>query len=188
MGKKSGKLASRYSRALLESVEKELGSKGAPTPAQKLAVELQEFSKIWKEDKELSSILSSPMFAREQRASTLASILSEVGVSDVGKKFLRVVFQRDRIAALPEIAANFSDLADRAASVVRVNLTTARKIDKDEMEGIEKQVCSQLGGKPDFTWQVKPEILGGLIIEYSGQILDGSLGGQLSRLEKELTL
>ncbi len=187
MAKKSGKLASRYARALLASVEKELGVSGSPTPAQKIAAELQQFSTIWKNDQELSNVLLSPMFAREQRTAALESVVKEAGLTEVTRKFLKVVFLRDRIAALPEIAEAFSVVADRAASVVRVTVSTAREIDKVEAEGIEKAVAGKVGGSPEFTWNIDPKLLGGLVIEYAGQIFDGSLSGQLGKIEKELT-
>jgi len=187
LAKKSGKLASRYARALLASVEKELGVKGSPSPAQKAAVELSSFASIWEKDQELGNVLLSPMFAREQRAAALQSVVKEAGISEITQKFLRVVFERDRIAALPEIAEAFAVVADRAASVVRVKVSTARKIDAAEAKSIESDVSGKIGGSPEFSWSVDPELLGGVIIEYSGQVFDGSLSGQLGRIEKELT-
>ncbi len=187
MAKKSGKLASRYARAFLASVEKELGTSGSPTPAQQAADELKQFSSVWEKDQELSSVLLSPMFAREQRITALESVVKEAGLSEITRKFLKVVFQRDRISALPEIAEAFSVVADKAASVVRVTVSTSREIDKVEAQGIEKAVAGKVGGSPEFTWNVDPKLLGGLVIEYAGQIFDGSLSGQLGKIEKELT-
>ena len=191
MAKKTGRLAGRYARALLSSLDKKersvKGSGKEATGAQKLSQELEKFAELWETDAELSSIMLSPMFAREQRAKALDSVSKEFGLSDSALSFVRLLFKRDRLSHLPEISRAFSILADSDASVVRVLVRTARKIDSSEVKATEEAISKKLGGAPEFIWEVESSLLGGMVIEYSGQVLDGSLNGQLSRLERELT-
>ncbi len=186
MAKKTGRLAGRYARALLSSLDKKERSGKGTTGAQKLGGELEKVAELWETDAELSSIMLSPMFAREQRANALDAVSKELGLSESALGFVRLLFRRDRLSYLPEIARAFSILADADASVVRVAVKTARKIDNSEVKDIESAISKKLGGLPEFTWEVDPALLGGMVIEYSGQVLDGSLDGQLTRLERGL--
>ena len=186
MAKKVGKLASRYSKALLFACEKELGKDGSPTPAQKIAEELRSVIRLWDEDEVLAQAITSPMFPEDQRSKALEALAKELGLSEQASKFLTLLFERGRISALPEMVESFSVEADVAAEVVRVEVTTARVIPLEESKGIEKTIKEHIGGRPVFSWEIKPEIIGGLVLKFGGQVLDGSLQGRLKRIERDL--
>ena len=186
MAKQAGKLAHRYARALLNAIVRESGSAGDGSPAQKTAEELRGFAAIWQQQPELSRTLLNPMFEKNQRANALLEVAKKAGLSDLSVRFLRVIFERDRIAALPEIALAFSSQADSAAGVLQVEVTTARAVEGSEKGQIESSLRTQLKGRLEFTWKVDASILGGLVLRYAGKVVDGSLGGRLSRIEQKL--
>ena len=186
MAKSVGKLARRYARALLLASQDVLGTDGSPTPQQSLATELEGLAQLWREDRELASTFVNPMFTIETRERALEVVIKETKLSDSAAKFLRLLFNRGRIDALPEMVRAFAIEADLAADVVRVEVVTARVIELGESKEIETAVKEKIGGKPVFDWKVDPEIIGGLVIKFAGKVLDGSLKGRLKRLEKDL--
>ena len=186
MAKKVGKLANRYAKALLGAVERELGSSGSPSPAQKASASLTEFSHIWSDDRTFSVSIQNPMFEKGERMNALVEVAKKAGLEDILVRFLRVVFERDRIALLPEIAAAFAEQADESAGLLQVEVTTAREVAADEKATIEKSLVEQLKGSLRFTWKQDAGILGGLVVRYGGKVLDGSLSGKLARLEGKL--
>ena len=186
MAKRAGRLAQRYAKALLRTVEGELGKSGEPSPAQQLASGLRSFAMLWLEERELSSSLLNPMFPKNERLRALLALAEHAALPQIARNFLRVVFERDRIAVFPEIAQAFALLADEAAAVVRVKVTVAREIPGEEVRSIQLDLRHRIPGKPEFSWAVEPAILGGLIVEYAGKVLDGSLSGQLNRIERKL--
>jgi F-type H+-transporting ATPase subunit delta len=186
VSKQAGKLARRYSRAFLRAIEEEMGSQGSPTPAQQIAGSLSELAEVWKNQDSFRSAILNPMFDKTQRASALESIAKKEQVSDIVVRFIRLVFERDRIAFLPEIAESFADLANSAASVVKVEVTVAREIAGDESSQIEQSLSQHIAGSLEFDWKIDPEILGGMLVKYQGKVLDGSLHGRIQRIEKRL--
>ncbi len=186
MSQNYGKLAQRYAKALLRAVENEQGREGTPTPAQRVAQALAEFAGLWSEVPELSGSLVNPMFAQEERCKALLEIARRAEIPDVAQRFVRLVFERDRIAAFPAIAEAFAELADESAGVQQVVVTVARDISDNESRDIESQLSERIGGNLEFSWSVDPSILGGMVVRYSGKVLDGSLGGKLDRLERQL--
>ncbi|MFN8390468.1 MAG: ATP synthase F1 subunit delta [Bdellovibrionota bacterium] len=186
MAKTVGKLASRYARALLGAVIRELGREGNPTPAQQIAASLNEFAALWEREHTLSISLQNPMFEKQERANALEQVARSAGLPDLTVRFLRVCFEHGRISALPQIAQAFSDQADKEAHILQVELTTARPIDQGEAQKTEQGLTQQLRGNLRFVWQVDPTILGGMVIRYGGKVLDGSLAGRLARIEDKL--
>lgn len=186
MAKRVGKLARRYARAFLSATEAELGGTGSPTPAQELAEELQRLATLWTEDAQLPLFILSPMFEAEERRNALLEVGRLAGLRDLGLRFLRVLFERDRTAALPEIAVAFAELADEAAGVVKVKVTTARPVGAEEVREVEAMLASSIRGKTVFSWEVDTTILGGIVVQYGGRVIDGSVTGQLERMERWL--
>lgn len=186
MSKQAGKLARRYSRAFLRAIEKELGTKGSPTPAQKLAGSLSSFANVWQKEVELRTAVTNPMFDKEQRSKALLAIAEKAGLTDIAVRFLRLVFERDRISVLPQIAESFEAEANTAAGVVKVEVCVARAVEEPESSQIEQSLSQHIAGNTEFSWSIDPSILGGMLVKYSGKVLDGSLQGRIQRIEKRL--
>lgn len=180
MSKQYIKLAGRYATALQKAVE-ESGS-----DARSVASELEQLAQLWSSNLELSTSLQNPFFSKEDRMKSLQQVLQASQVSDVLRKFVSIVFERDRIKAIAEMSEIFSQRVEAAAGLMHVQVTVAREPGADEKSTIESSISERLQGKVEYKWSVDPTILGGLVVEYGGHVLDGSVSGRLDRLEKEL--
>ena len=181
-----GKLALRYANALLQAVQAEQGTEGPPTPAQRVALKLLDLASVWTDTNELSLYILDPKFPKEERLSALLVVAERLSLPDVAQRFIKVLFNRERIAILPGIATAFFQLADEAAGVVQVSVTTARTLPNKEVAALEQKLHQQINGLPVISWHVDPSIIGGLIVRYAGKVLDGSVKGKLERLERSL--
>jgi len=176
------KLASRYANALLKALE----TKDSAV-LESASTAVQDFAKGYRDSPELRGALSNPMFDEGQRAAALASILESSVSNETVKRFLTVVFERGRIAALPEMAVCFKTLVDEVLNQNQVSIITASDVPADEVAKIEKALKAKLGGEPKFSWSKEASILGGMILKYGGKVVDGSLSGKIDRLEKQIS-
>ena len=187
MSKRLGKLAKRYAKALLGSIAGAgVSATEGLTESQSAAQGLLSFAEVWEKDPQLASVIANPMFDAHERIKALEGIATAMKLPDVTSRFLRVLFERDRIAAVAEVAEAFSELADDAANVVPVTVTTARAIDESERKEIEVGLKRLIDGKAAYVWNVDAKLLGGMVISYRGKMIDGSLSGRLENLEKRL--
>lgn len=186
MASEFGRLAIRYARALIRAVEREHGTDGIPTPAQQISKILNDFVGVWNSDPQLSLYVLSPVYKRQERLNALVAIAENAGFPPLLVGFLKVLFERDRLVALVEIADSYKKLADKHASVVPVEICTARPISNEEAQRIENQIGSSISGTPEFCWKVDSSLLGGMIVTCEGKVLDGSLSGRLNNLEHTL--
>lgn len=186
MAKPVGKLARRYARAFVRAVQDTRGSEGRPTPAQQVAAELDRFIAAWNGQSELSQSIVNPMFEKGERQKALAAVAEVLGLSDIARRLLDLVFERDRIPFIEQIVAAFKELADEAAGVVHVEVSVARRISDEERRRIEDSLRQKIAGSLSFVWNTRPELLGGMVIRFGGKVIDGSLQGRLERIERAL--
>ena len=181
-----GKLAQRYAKALLKAVIEEQGAAGSPSPAQQLAAPLLAFAALWEQEKELAAAITNPMFGAEDRLKALLKVAEQQNIPDLGRRFLRVLFERERIAALPAVARAFAAAADAMAGVVSVEVIVASDAALGEKQRMEEEMGKRIPGKLRFSWSVDPSLVGGMMIKYQGKNIDGSVRGRLERLEQRL--
>lgn len=173
MANKAGKIASRYARALLKVTDD-------------ASQDLSKISDAWRESKELKDVILNPMFNKSQRQTALVNLSKEIGVDSVTQRFLALVFEKDRIKFLPEIVNEYVRLADIKANNVEVSVKVAREVSQDESRDLEKTMSEIIPGNLKFEWQVDQSLIGGILVQYRGKVLDGTIKGKLDRIEKEL--
>ncbi len=180
MAKHVQKLATRYARSLLLAV----GGEGQSPRA--VADALQAFVTEWWSSPLLAEAVQNPMFEKEQRLQALRAVAGKAGLSDIATRFIQVVFERDRVAALPQIVQTFSELADEKDGIVKVKVITAQSVAQDEKHSVEESLRRKIKGSLVFHWAEDPAILGGMLVSYGAKVLDGSLRGKLERIERRL--
>lgn len=180
------KLSFRYARALLRAVETTLGKSGATTPAQMIAVTLQQFVHTLESTPLFQDSLVNPMFSKEERERALMSALELFSPQPLLAEFIRVCFEKERIAIIDQIAKAFAQLADEAAGIVEVVVTTARDIDLFERSKVEMMVKEKVAGTPKFIWKHDKELLGGMVIRMGDRVIDSSVSARLDRFKSLL--
>ena len=192
MARQLGKIAKRYAAAMFSAVTKESGVVGGPesieslSAAQQAAAALSRFARLWQTEPELSSAVINPMFDKQHRLKALLRLAADCGLQKILLRSLEVIFEHDRILALPEIAEAFSQLADKAAGIVEVEVSLAREISPQDAMEIENKLNHAIPGVLRLSWRLDSKILGGMIIKYQGKVVDGSLNSRLEEIEKIL--
>lgn len=193
MAKKIGnKLAKRYANAFLVALDKHCAETfpaddaGRVSFIRETAAQLEEFANLWEENAELSGSVLNPMFDARARLQALEKVCELAQLREILGKFIRTVFERERISILPDIAVSFTELADDRLGRVQVEVSTARDVSGKEKAEIETKLSQKISGTASFTWNINAELLGGLVVKYGGRVIDGSLAGQLSRMENAL--
>ncbi len=187
MKKRTGKLARRYSKALLNTLVRDKAN-GGVGKVNDIARALEEFEKLFRENRELQTALLSPMFDREQRKKALLGVTAAAKLPEELSRFLALVFERDRLSLLTEMTIAFRELADEVAKVIQVEVFTAREVSEREQKDTERSLSGSISGSLVFHWSVDPSLIGGMVIRYSGKVVDGSVRGRLENIEHDLTI
>jgi len=142
-------------------------------------------------DAAAKEFLARPSLSAEQRAAFLASVLEKsagggVFGSPEGRNLLRIVSENGRLAALPEIAAQFDKLKAAAENRVTVKLYTASHADAAQVDRIAAALQRRLGRKVEIETEIDPALVGGAIVRADDRVIDGSVRSRLERLAGSL--
>jgi F-type H+-transporting ATPase subunit delta len=170
-------LARRYARALFEiAQERKL--------LEKIRVELHDFAAMLEENEAFANFFRSPEHSRAAKRAAVEKIFQD-RYSNVFFNFLIVLIQKARHNAIAEIVKAFDELYDRFARRTRALAITAVPLDAKLADDLKASLAKNLNKQVDLENQIDPSILGGIVLNIDGKVLDGSVKQQLERLRAQ---
>ncbi len=131
-------------------------------------------------------LMESPSFPLEKKRAMLTDLASLLALSNGMGSFLGLLLEKDRIAYLPQIEADYRQLADKLSGIMRAEVTAAVELNDVQRQAILAALEKQTGKKVEVKAEVDPSLIGGLRVEIGGRVFDGSLKTQLKRIEDTL--
>lgn len=172
--------AARYARALADVIgEAHLN----PVDVEN---QLGDFGAAWHESAGLREVLLDPSFPVEQKIAILDKLNARLGMAQQARNFIAVLIDRDRLDAFDEIIAEFRREMNRRLGISEVQITTARKLDDAERAAVEAQVAGLTKTRIIANFHEDSSLVGGVIVRVGSTVYDGSVRGQLDRLEEQL--
>jgi len=108
------------------------------------------------------------------------------GLSKEGENFVHLLAENSRLRNLPAIATLYEKYRAATEQTIDVKVTTAIELSEDYKKRLAKFLDEKLNGKTELDCEVKPELLGGILIRAGDRVIDSSLIGQLSKLREAL--
>ena len=148
--------------------------------------ELNEFVAFLDGQSELSAVLYNPIFEVAQRKAVLGALLDKLEVSTSLRNLLGLLVDKNKIAYIGLVADNFSRLADEAEGRIKVEISSAAKLNKKTLQDLTKQFSRLTGKKVELEVEVDESLIGGIVARYAGMVYDGSVRTQLNRFGETL--
>lgn len=161
-----------------------LGLSGSGARAVAVAEQLEAVLTMLRQDPLVRQFLESPALdiaTKEKVLESLRGVLDDVLVS-----FLCILVEKQRVEQLEAIGAAYRDLADVAAGRVRVHVATAVPLAEDQRQNLLASLKTKLRRDIVLETEVKPELIGGLVIEVGDRVYEGSVHGMLQRLRTQM--
>ena len=95
------------------------------------------------------------------------------------KNLLRTVIDNGRLAALPEIAAQFQALVNARSGVSDATIYSAFPIDAAQLAEVVPTLEKRFGRKLNASVVVEPELIGGIRVVVGDEVLDTSVKARL---------
>ena len=103
------------------------------------------------------------------------------------KNLLRVVIENGRLAALPEIAAQFKTLVNAQAGSSDATVYSAFAIPAADLSSVVAMLEKRFARKLNATVVVEPELIGGIRVVVGDEVLDTSVKARLEQMKSALT-
>ncbi len=149
--------------------------------------ELRGFAQLLDREPELKNALLNPVYGMEERRSLLLQVIELLKASPVVGNFLKLLFDKHRLAALAGISQVYQQQVDVLENVSRARITSAIPLDEAMRDRLRQALEQVTRSKVVMEVEENSEILGGIIARVGDLVLDGSVRTQLDTLRESLT-
>ncbi len=144
---------------------------------------------------ELAAITGSPQllqFAENPKSTPdqvfeLISGIARTSLPDTAKNFLRTVIDNGRLAALPEIAAQFRALKNARSGSSDAVVYSAFPIDAAQLADVSASLEKRFGRKLNVSVAQDESLIGGVRVVVGDEVLDTSVKARLEQMKVALT-
>lgn len=177
-------LATRYARALIDlGVELRVVDTLQGDLARVRAV-------VEADGQRLLRFLAAPVFDLAERQRVLVAVLDRMGqhkpLHPVVRNFLRLILDKGRFAAVPEVIRLYDRLADENANRERVVVETAEPLSGELLALVKTTLERATGRSIVVEPKVNPSLIGGIVARVGGKVYDASIKSRLTEIRQQL--
>ena len=137
-------------------------------------------------DAGLQQFASSPKVTSGQVFDLIAGV-AKTALTEQAKNFLRTVIENDRLAALPEIAAQFRALKNAQGGSSDAVVYSAFPVDGSALADLTATLEKRFGRKLNVKVELDAGLIGGIRVVVGDEVLDTSVKARLEQMKVALT-
>ena len=135
---------------------------------------------------QLLQFAANPKVSAAEVFKLVTSVLPQA-LSERGANFVRTVIDNGRLAALPEVAAQFRDLANAQSGRSDAQIYSAFPIEAGELTQLKAVLEKRFGRQLETQVHVDPDLIGGVRVVVGDEVLDTSVRARLQQMKAALT-
>ncbi|MBR1970384.1 MAG: ATP synthase F1 subunit delta [Clostridia bacterium] len=147
-----------------------------------IAEEIASVRDVFKENPDYLKLLSSPSIEISERLGLLEAAFKDA-VHEYVLSFLKLLCEKGHIAFYGECATEFEKLVAFSNKISKAKVTSAVELTDEEREALLEKLEIKCGHKVELETSVDSSLLGGVVIEQDGRIIDASLKRRLSEVK-----
>jgi F-type H+-transporting ATPase subunit delta len=172
------KISVRYAKAVFETA-KEQGI------LERLYSDFNLIGKSISENKEFYHVITSPVIKSADKINLLSTVY-KAQVAPLTMRFLEMLVENSREAYISDIARNFAVFYRTEKHIKEVVLTTPTGIDTKITDKVADAVAIAYKSGVEIKEELKPEMIGGVIVRIDNLQLDMSVATQLREIKETL--
>ena len=137
----------------------------------------------FEENPELMELLSSPGIPLSERIDTVERIFLGSMPED-GISFLQLLCEKRRIRSFPNCVKEYRQLLNQRDALVTAKVKSAVALTDAECAALKEKLEAISGNTVLLDCTVDPAILGGVVVELNGTVMDGSLRHRLREVKE----
>lgn len=141
---------------------------------------------VFKTEKELISILSSPVIQKDERNGIIDRIFGG-RIHEHICSFLKILTERGKAAIIPQCLEEFDRLWYENSGIVIAEAISATEMTEEQKTRLIRNLEERTGHPVELRVRTDPSLIGGLKITVGGELIDGSIKGRLGKLKEDLT-
>ncbi len=172
-------IAVRYASALFELA-------AAEDALEKTHNELLAIGELLQQSAEFRALCFSPTLDKQSQHEGLKLLAEHAKLSLLVSRFLLTLADNRRVYCLPYVVTVFGDMLRQHKGQIVAEVVTAAALKKAQQNTLAKLLAKYTG--KDVILDIKQDnsVLGGLLVQVDGKMIDATIAGRLSRLRDRL--
>lgn len=172
-------VARRYASALADVVVK-------TGDTETVKNELKTWEEMMNSNGDLLDAFRNPAIQHASKEKVLETLLEKAKPAKTTSNFLRILLRNNRLTELGSINEKFASVLEERSGVVSANVTSARALSEAEKAELKTKLERLTGKKINLNFDIKQEIIGGVVTRIGSTVYDGSVKTQLENLKQQL--
>jgi F-type H+-transporting ATPase subunit delta len=171
-----------YARAFADVVMKP-SSRLDPAGA---LLELRTIEALLKESDQLRRVLENPSIPGDRKRAVLDAITKRLGTTRQVRNFVAVLTDHRRLPLFSEILKQLEQELNDRQGFAEAQVSTARPLSDHEKQMLDAEITRLTGKKVRARYAQDTSLLGGAVVQVGSTIYDGSVKGQLEKIQEQL--
>lgn len=144
---------------------------------------LKTLEKVFTENPDYLTFLASPSVPLSERISAIEVAFAEK-IPEHLLSYLELLCEKGRISCFLESIKEYQALFDAAQRISNATVRSAVELTDDEKQNLKAKLEHVNNGVVNIDYIIDESLLGGLIVEIDGKIMDGSLRHRLREVKE----
>lgn len=130
-----------------------------------------------------------PLLANQSSAQALGDFLCEIVVNDFTEEeanLIRVLAAKRRLNIIEQLALLYEQLRASAEKTLKVQLISAVPLNEAQKAEFEKKLGDYFSRTVTLACEVDPNLMGGYLAKAGNHVIDGSLRGELRKIQQSM--
>lgn len=169
---------STYAEALFEAAKEKNELEG-------VLEDLRDFNAALEESEELRLFFYGGRIPEREKRKAIDALTEGMSLST--RNFLKVLSDNGREEILYEVLLRYEELVKEHLGRIEVEVTTAVELSEESLSRLKERLGRILEGREVILeTRVDPDLLGGAVFRFGGQMMDGSVRGRLESLRETM--
>ena len=175
----SSGIAARYATAVFEIAQDDGQLAELETTLDALTAALAESS-------DLSDLITSPLYSREDQEAAITAVAAKMGAMPVVTNVLGLMAQKRRLFVLPALVAQLRALIAEHKGEVTADVTAAQSLTDAQTKALSEQLKASVGKDVKVNVTVDESLIGGLVVKVGSRMIDTSIRSKLNSLQNAM--
>lgn len=155
--------------------------------AEEIHLALEKVNSVFTQNPEYIEFLSSPSISLKERLSAIDIAFGD-SLPEHLLSFLKLLCEKARISCYFDSADEYKALFDASRRISNAKVTSAVELTAEEKQKLKSKLEGTCKGEVNLEYFIDESLLGGLVVELDGKILDGSLRHRLSEVKEVISI
>ena len=138
------------------------------------------------ESPDLNSLISSPIYSRDQQKNAIGAIAKKMGVSAVMINALSLMAEKRRLFVVPTFLSVLKDLISESKNEITAEVVSAQSLSKGQVEKLGKSLKNNFGKDVKINATVDPTLIGGMVVKVGSRMIDTTIRAKLNSLQNTM--